>query len=130
LSDSKKQKARDGVAGFECSEPAGGVVCAARQPLGGLDVGGLFPLWTLGDFETHLLAFFKRFEAVHLNCRKMGKQIFTAIVGRDETVALGVVKPLYGTSCHTPLPLMKNAGRKPADCLSFKTALSAKPVLQ
>jgi len=32
LSDSKKQKARDGVAGFECSESAGGVDCAARQP--------------------------------------------------------------------------------------------------
>ena len=35
----------------------------------------------------------------------MGKQIFADIVGRDETVALGVVKPLYSTSCHTPLPL-------------------------
>jgi hypothetical protein len=97
---------------------------------GSLYVGGLLALGSLGDLETHLLAFLQRLEAVHLNCRKMRKQIFAAVIGRDETVALCIVEPLNRTDCHTSLPLEKNAGRIPADRLSFKSALSAKPVLQ
>jgi hypothetical protein len=60
----------------------------------------------------------------------MRKKIFAAIIGRNETVALGVVEPLNRTDCHTSLPLKINAGRIPADRLSFKSALSAKPVLR
>jgi hypothetical protein len=60
----------------------------------------------------------------------MRKQILAAVIGRDETVALCIVEPLDRTDRHTSLPLEKKAGRIPADRLSFKSALSAKPVLQ
>jgi hypothetical protein len=118
---SDKQKARNGsVAGFELfSVTSQRLQALPGRPSGALDVGGLLPLWTLRDLEAYLLTFLECLEAVHLDCREMGKQILAPIVGRDEAIALRVVKPLNSASCHTPFP-EKNAGRTPADCLSFK----------
>ena len=64
------------------------------------DIAGLLAFRTLIDIEIDTLAFFQCFEAIHVDGREMCKQIFTAIIGGDETKAFGVIEPLNGTSCH------------------------------
>lgn len=114
-----KKKARAKCAGlvqqgrFREFRPRQGITAS-----GCLDVRGLFTLRTLGDFERHLLTFFQRLEAVHLNRRKMGEKIFAAIIRRDETVALGVIEPFHSASCHMPALIEKRMGS--AICSSSK----------
>jgi hypothetical protein len=66
----------------------------------GLDARGLLAFRALGHFELDLLTFFERLKAVHLDGGEVREQILATIVGRDETVALGVVEPLYRTCWH------------------------------
>lgn len=38
------------------------------RKLSGLDIRGLFSLWSLSDIKTHFLAFFKSFKSRHIDC--------------------------------------------------------------
>jgi hypothetical protein len=60
----------------------------------------LLAFGALRDFELDLLTFFEGLEAVHLDCGKVGEQIFTAVIRSDKSEAFGVVEPLDGTCCH------------------------------
>lgn len=66
-----------------------------------LDAGGLLPLGALLDLEADLLALLKRFEATSLNLGEVRKQVFAAVIRRDESEPLRIVKPFDGTRCHT-----------------------------
>ena len=54
----------------------------------------------LRDFELDFLTFFEGLEAVHLDCGKVCKQIFTAVIRSDKAEAFRIVKPLDCTCCH------------------------------
>src|SRR5579859_5571390 len=56
----------------------------------------------LHDLELHALPFGQRLEPLTLNSGVMHEAVLTAVFGRDETEALGVVEPLHGTgdACH------------------------------
>ena len=82
------------------------------------NVQSLFALGSLDDLECHLLALFKGLEPVHLDRREVREQVFTAVVGSDETESLGVVEPLHGTRGFWVVPLDSGCGRiRHADCL-------------
>ena len=68
--------------------------------LGGLDVGSLLALRTLGHVEGHTLSFFQGLETVHVDRGEMREQIFTTVIRSDEAKTFSVVEPLDGTSCH------------------------------
>jgi hypothetical protein len=70
-----------------------------------LDAGGLLALGALGHFEFDLLPLFECLETVHLDCGEVREQILATIIGRDKTVALGVVEPLYRTCWHKNFPI-------------------------
>jgi hypothetical protein len=72
-----------------------------------LDVGGLFALRTLNNFESHFLTFFERLEAAHVDRGEVREQIFAAIIGSNETETLCVVEPFNCTVCHALLPYKK-----------------------
>jgi hypothetical protein len=65
-----------------------------------LDIGSLFPFWTLADFEGNFLAFLQGLEAVHVNGGKMCENIFPTVIRGNEAKTLGIAKPLDGTRCH------------------------------
>src|SRR6266702_1410320 len=65
-----------------------------------LNVGLLLALRSLLDLKAHLLPLLKGLEALRLHFRKMSKQVFAAIVWRNEAKALRIVKPLHSTGCH------------------------------
>jgi len=69
-----------------------------------LDVCGLLALWSQLDLEADLLPVAKRLEAFRLHFGKMGKQVFTTIVRRDETEALCIVEPLHFARLHYLIP--------------------------
>jgi len=71
------------------------------------DVSGLFPFRAGDHVERHTLIFLQRLEARTLNCGEVGKEIFTATIGRNETITLGVIEPLHYTCCHV-LYFLKN----------------------
>jgi len=50
-------------------------------------------LLTLDDVELNIIALFKRFIAIQLNCRVVDEYIWS-VIASDESVALGVVEPL------------------------------------
>jgi hypothetical protein len=77
------------------------------------DVGGLLALGALNNFEGNLLAFLQRLEAAHVDGREVCEQIFTAVIGSDETETFCIVKPFDYTSCHVTNSLTKN-GNPPA----------------
>lgn len=77
-----------------------GLFVVRGQGLVGLDVGSLLAFRALSNFELHFLTFFQGLEAVHLDCGKVGEQIFTAVIRSDKSEAFGIVKPLDGTCCH------------------------------
>jgi len=54
---------------------------------------GLGPFLALDDVEFDVIALFQGFVAVQLNCRVVDEDIGT-VIASDESVALGVVKPL------------------------------------
>jgi hypothetical protein len=49
---------------------------------------------TLNDVEFNIIAFFQGFVAIQLYCRVVNEDIWP-VVASDESVALGVVKPLH-----------------------------------
>jgi hypothetical protein len=51
----------------------------------------------LDHIEGDFLTFFQGFKAVHIDSGEMREQILAAIIGRNETETLCIVKPLYGT---------------------------------
>jgi hypothetical protein len=54
----------------------------------------------------------------------MRKQIFTAVVRRNEAIPLRVIEPFHSTCCHIAVPysLKKLPENASGDCLSFKDA--------
>jgi hypothetical protein len=64
------------------------------------DIGSLLAFRAGRHIELDFLVFGQRLEAVALNRREMGEQIFTTTVGLDESETLCVVEPLYCTRCH------------------------------
>src|SRR5690606_16844014 len=65
------------------------------------DVGGLVALGASGLVVRDLLVVRQGFEAAALYGREMGEKILAAVIRGDESEALGVVEPLYGTCCHS-----------------------------
>jgi hypothetical protein len=65
-----------------------------------LNVGSLLAFRALRDFELDFLTFFEGLESVHLDCGKVRKQIFAAIIRSNKAEAFRVVKPLDSTCCH------------------------------
>jgi len=54
---------------------------------------GLGTLLTLNDVELHVIALFQSFVSVQLNCRVVNEYVWPVFTP-DESVALGIVKPL------------------------------------
>jgi hypothetical protein len=79
---------------------APGFFWSSQENLRFPDVGGLLALGTLGDFKLDPLAFLQGFEATHLDCGEVRKQIFAAVVWRNESKTFSVVKPFHNTCCH------------------------------
>ena len=75
--------------------------------LGGLNVGSLLAFRALRDFERYFLTFFEGLEAIHVDCGKVGKQIFTAVIWSDKAETFGIVKPLDCTCCHKSVSQIK-----------------------
>ena len=67
--------------------------------LDGLDVLGLPALRTFYDIELNLLAFLEAAESVRLDGGEVDEHVF-AVLTADETIALGIVKPLYCSCFH------------------------------
>ena len=65
-----------------------------------LNVRGLLTLGAFDNFHGHLLYFLEALEPFHLDGGKMSKKLFAALIGRNETKALDVVKPLDHSLCH------------------------------
>ena len=65
-----------------------------------LNVRSLFALRSLRDLEANFLSFLQRLEPRHVDRREVREKVFPSTVGRNETVALGVVEPLYCSSWH------------------------------
>ncbi len=65
-----------------------------------LNVRSLLAFRALRDFELDFLTFFESLEAVHLDCGKVRKQIFTAVIWGDKAEAFRIVEPLDCTCCH------------------------------
>ena len=67
--------------------------------LGGLYVLGLPPFRALHYVKAHLLTFLQAAESSRLNGREVYKYVL-AVLAADETITLGVVKPLYCSCFH------------------------------
>src|SRR5215510_9812849 len=110
------RKAGGEVGGAEVEGPEH----AAPVPQGGLarlgDVAGLRSLRTVDDLEFDLLAFLERPEAGSLNRGEVHEHVVAAFA-LNESVALGVVKPLDLTSnTHTTcLPYKTRGGARRGD---------------
>jgi hypothetical protein len=65
-----------------------------------LDVRSLLAFWALRDVEIHFLTFFESLEATHVDCGKVCKQIFAAVIRSNKAKTFGIIEPLNGTSCH------------------------------
>src|SRR5919197_6571017 len=77
------------------------------------DVRRLGPLRTLAGFELDLCTLCKALVAVPSNVAVMNEEILAAVLRRDEAVALRVVEPLDGSSCHkntSPTPSRTGRG--------------------
>jgi len=88
--------------------------------LNSLDVRRLLALGTINDVKAYTLPFFQGLEALHVDSRKMGEQIFTTFIRGNKAEAFSVVEPFDDTSCHFT-SLHKQAGeaeqQKPNVCL-------------
>lgn len=67
----------------------------------GGDIRSLLAFWALHHVELHLLAFLEGFEPIHLDGTEVRKQIFSAVIRRNEPKAFCVVEPLDCTRRHT-----------------------------
>ena len=100
-----------------------------KNRLRSLDVRCLLAFRALYYVKGNLLAFLECLEAVHVDCGKVRKQIFAAIIWSDKTKTFCIVKPFYCTNCHVITFLLKIAGKAPAELFESKIA-HGKPVLQ
>jgi len=73
--------------------------CTCEAVLDALDVLCLPALGTFDYVKLHLLTFLKAAESTGLNRREMHEDILT-VLAADETIALGVVKPLHCSCFH------------------------------
>ena len=77
-----------------------GIAFSRRLRLERLNVFSLPALGALGHVELYRLTFLQALETTRLDRREVHKNIF-AILAADETIALGVVEPLYcSLFCH------------------------------
>ena len=65
------------------------------------DIRRLLAFRALHHVELHLLAFLEGFEPIHLDGTEVRKQIFSAVIWRDEPKAFCVIEPLDCTRRHT-----------------------------
>jgi anti-sigma B factor antagonist len=79
--------------------PAGPPSLEFLRGLDGLDVLGLPALRTFHDVELDLLTFLQAAESVRLDSGEVYEHIF-AVLTANETIALGIVKPLYCSCFH------------------------------
>jgi hypothetical protein len=87
-----------------------------RKGLDGLDVSRLLALLAHRYVEGDLLAFCEGTEAVSTDFGEVSEQIVATVVLSDEAVALSVVEPLNGTSCHVAITCKKVVGVNP-ECM-------------
>src|SRR5450830_15248 len=97
--------------GIKKAPAIAGAFQSSLNELRSLDVGSLLAFRALRDFELNFLTFFKGLEAVHLNCREVCKQIFTAVVRSDKAEAFRIVEPLDCTCCHKSIFQLKTITR-------------------
>src|SRR4029453_7980453 len=69
-----------------------------------LNVCCLRSLLPLRHLEPDLRPLVQRLEPAASDGRGVHEQIFAALIGRDEAVALVVAEPLDGSGCHQPTP--------------------------
>jgi hypothetical protein len=99
----------------------GPVLFSGKPESGSLDVAGLLLAFVaFGDIEGHFLAFLEGFEPVHVDAGEMRKEVFTAAIGRNETITFCIVEPLDGTCCHfeSSFRVRSNAGNPATACKS------------
>jgi hypothetical protein len=83
-------------------EGAAGLAALSPKIVSGLcrlHILGLPPFGALYYVELHLLAFLQTAESARLNGREVHKHVLAALTA-DETIALGVVKPLHCSCFH------------------------------
>ncbi len=81
-------------------------------------IDSLFAFRSLRDFKIDLLAFFQCFETIHLDRRKVSKQIFTTVVRGDKSKSLCIVEPFNGSRSGGVALSVRGAGRiRHRDCL-------------
>ena len=84
--------------------PSGGAGCSFVSGRSDqLYAGGLGTFGPFGNLELNGLAFVQRLEAFAFNVAVMNEDV-RAVVGRDESVTLGVVEPLHFTGSHNKAP--------------------------
>src|SRR6185437_10372367 len=66
----------------------------------GLQIDGLRAAGVGLDVERHLLAFRQRTHAGHFDGGRMDEHVLAAVVGRDESEALGCIKEFYCSDSH------------------------------
>jgi len=66
---------------------------------------GLRAFWSLFNFERNFLPFVQSFESVALDCRKMNKNVVSAVILREKAESFRFVEPLDRTCCHDLKPL-------------------------
>ena len=64
------------------------------------NIDSMKPLVSFLEIIGNSLSWLKGFEAFHGNTGKVSEYILAAIIGGDETIPFGVVKPFNRTFCH------------------------------
>ena len=67
------------------------------------NVGCLWTLWTVGNFELYLIAFIEGLESFSLNGGEVNEDIISVVSG-NEPIALLLIKPFYFTFGHYNSP--------------------------
>jgi hypothetical protein len=83
----------------KAAHPRGRFYSEFFRGLDGLDVLGLPALRTLDDVKLNLLTFLQAAESIRLDSGEVNEHIF-AVLTANETIALGIVKPLYCSCFH------------------------------
>ena len=89
-----------------------GSIVQTNRRLERLDVGGLKAFLALSHIKRDFLTVLQRLEALSPNFGKVGEQVVTTIIGRDEAEAFGVVEPFNCASCHCVDPFARMRCRK------------------
>ncbi len=67
------------------------------------NIGCLWALWTIGNFEFYLIAFIKGFETISLDGRKVNEDIISIVSG-NKPIAFLLIKPFHTTFGHYNSP--------------------------